>query len=86
MSALPKMAGVQKARLENWRLVNWYGYDQLVGEVWDHPVLGPSADGEIVHTSEVIEMDSERDWAITRNTLYSLGQELPAITPKSKSL
>lgn len=70
----------QSAHLEDWYHLQYPASmvapgkkgGRLIGIVRDHPRL---ADGTNVHTSEVEEINEEQGWALTRNTVYTLGQK-----------
>ena len=51
----------------------------LMGEVWDDERYdsesGNFANGHMIRTTRVIEINEEEGWARTRNTLYTLGKE-----------
>ena len=51
----------------------------LMGEVWDDSRHNPDttefANGHMIRTTRVIEINEEEGWARTRNTLYELGKE-----------
>lgn len=56
------------ARIENWCVGD---NDRLFGQVYDHPSF---PDGTEVVTSRVVEWDSTRKRATTKNTNYILGE------------
>ncbi len=58
----------QRARLEDWTLING---DMLSGKVYGHPKL---RDGTEVVTSRVAKLDLETGEAVTANTDYILGE------------
>lgn len=59
-------------RLEDWFVTEG---DQIIGHVFNHPTI---ADGEIVTTSRVAELNVKTGYAITKNTRYILGRRFKA--------
>lgn len=69
-------------RLEMWTTIDINGELSLAGYVYDDerkiPESSQYADGHRLVTSKVLKLDREAKTAQTRNTLYSLGEELKA--------
>jgi hypothetical protein len=70
----------QNAHLDNWSVMGFstspYAAPEqaslgLVGTVKGHPLL---ADDTVVHTSEVKMISYKKKLAVTRNTIYTLGE------------
>lgn len=55
-------------KIENWKIVDDYGYYHLVGKAINHPNLGTT----IVSTSKLLKIDFEKMQAETLNTIYLL--------------
>jgi hypothetical protein len=72
-------------RLENWSLIDVNGEESLAGYVYDDERKQPNsrqyADGHRLITSKVMSLDRAAGTAQTRNTLYSLGEELVTEEP-----
>lgn len=63
----------QKARIENWAVIEGGQRSWLCGTVYDHP--RSELNGHECYTSTLEKLDRENKIAETRNTVYTLGVE-----------
>jgi hypothetical protein len=62
--------------LSDWKAaISPGGHVMLWGEVTDHPLLGNAS----IHTSQLIAIDPEADWARTASRWYRLGRSIDAL-------
>lgn len=61
----------QKAKIDSWRIVNYFGTYVLVGTVKDHP-RQEDFQTDTQSTSELLSIDLVNKVAETRNTTYEL--------------
>lgn len=62
--------------LSDWKAaISPDGHIMLWGEVTDHPLLGNAS----IHTSQLVAIDPEADWARTASRWYRLGRSIDAL-------
>ena len=61
---------MQSARLEQWYIRD----GRLHGVVWGHPLL---EDGDVITTSDIVEINFAAHKVYTQNTCYALGKIHP---------
>lgn len=69
---------MQKAHLEQWRLLHADGGCLIIGVVFGHPLI---KDSRNLLSSEVVGTDFDNSWVVTKNTKYTLGKPLPENEP-----
>ncbi len=70
---------MQKATLEEWYIKN----GRLHGIVWGHPLL---ADGDMIATSDIVDINFASHQVYTQNTCYALGNIHPRYESYADSL
>jgi len=58
-------------RLEKWFISKVMGGEMIYGYVYDNPKF---PNGEFIHTSRIVELDSNFKWVKTLNSTYELGE------------